>query len=54
MLMLLAVLLLATPFVTRAGDKKGDLELVQGTWMLVSAERPSTTLQGRVVCRIKG
>jgi uncharacterized protein (TIGR03067 family) len=36
--MLLAALLLATPFVTRAGDKKGDMELVQGTWMLVSAE----------------
>jgi uncharacterized protein (TIGR03067 family) len=38
LLVLLAALLLVTPLMTRAGDKKGDLELVQGTWMLVSAE----------------
>jgi uncharacterized protein (TIGR03067 family) len=37
-MLLLAALLLVSPVVSGAGDKKGDLELAQGTWVVVSVE----------------
>jgi uncharacterized protein (TIGR03067 family) len=41
---LLAAIPLVVPFASCAGDKKGDLELLQGTWVLVAAEENGNPL----------
>jgi uncharacterized protein (TIGR03067 family) len=55
--MLVAALLLVTPFASGAGDKKekaggkkkGDLELVQGSWLLISVEVDGKQLSAKDV-----
>lgn len=53
LLWLLAAPLLMIPFVSGAGEKKGDLELAKGTWVVISVEQDGKPLEKGIEALVK-